>query len=910
MSAILLTLAILALFTALGYPASRLLFVQLDRSRRRADSPAPSLLLAPLTGLALFAIYTVCFSVARQPVAKAFPAFWFLLAGVWAAWLFSTARRPRRTYPPSVHPLQAHAPLWLGLAAILAAYLMPFFLNPDLVFWHYAGSDGYMYMRISEHVAHLGTGVVPELGPYDAASGFLAEDMRHFQQGTALDKPAGMSLLGGLAAAFGRTTHELFSPVNCAAMAMLYLALFIFGQTLMRLPGWAAAIFALFAGCGPAVWMLHTHTFFGNVLALPFYVTLLFLVRPLTAWRTAAGFGMLFGAQMALFPDGTLALLGILGAVTPYLLWAAWRRGRLRRFVYAALLAAGTTSMVAFMFGVDLWVASFNRLFAMFGGTPRLSAAGQAGFHPLTTIDWIWGALNLNFIPPRPLQPGEQPYLVWLIVLLVTFVLVNLWRRRASQLVWYLVGFGLLLLVGWSGFFVSDYELFRALAVFNYFPIAAVCGLPWLLAPDLSRRRRTVWLLGAGAVVAPLLYHFGKVDLHHFHHGIRDHLADAQYTAGNLEDRRALARIARDGPLVLGSEIPSFTALANNMVLFSNVPLGVPACFHKFVFFRRKPNDDGCAAPFLVRNRRYLDVTQVGHVEPRLHTSTDFEVVANDLNPFYDNDTLPLLHGFPVNIILAAKVPIVRVYTGATRIVFNSQRPRTVAAIVQLSGSEIPPSIGFSFDNGPVQQAPVNPDGNTVTLTSAPMASGVHQLKLEAPAKPLQIVAVWLREAAAGEESPWQRQRTLARRMGPLEAGSFSYFSPAPSWVFSQYGASLYDEFVTLHPASALYFPVAPGDRRLRTTLLINAGAYQNLPAGEATDGIELVIAVLTPGGGRTVVLQRKVDPFRVEADRGPLAVDVTFPVPANAEIEVSINPGPHGNGARDWSSLGPLTID
>ncbi len=910
MSTILLALTVLALFAALGYPASRLLFVQLDRSRRRADSPAPSLLLAPLTGAALFAIYTVCFSVARQPVAKAFPFFWFLLAGIWTAWLLYTVRRPRRQYPPSVHPLKAHAPLWLGLAAIMAAYLMPFFLNPDLVFWHYAGSDGYMYMRISEHVANLGTGVVPELGPYDAASGFVAELMHNYQISGVEDKPATMSLLGGLAVAFGRTTHELFSPVNCAAMAMLYLALFIFGQTLMRLPGWAAAIFALLAGCSPAVWMLHTHTFFGNSLALPFYVTLLFLVRPLTAWRTAVGFGIFFGAQMAIFPDGTLALLGILGTVTPYLLWAAYQRGCLRHFLYAALLAGATTSVVVFMFGLRLWITAMGRLMTMFGGAARLTAADQGGFHSLTTIDWIWGALNLNFIPPQPLQLGERPYLVWLIALLAAFFVINLWLRRVSQFVSYLVAFGLLLLIGWSGFFVSDYELFRGLAVFSYLPIAAVCGLPWLLAPDGSPRRRTVWLGVAIAAVAPLLYHSVKVDLYHFRHGIRDHSADAQYTAGDLADRRALARIAQDGPLVIGSEIPSFTAMANNMMLFSNVPLGVPACFHKFVFFRNKPNDDGYAAPFLVRNLRYQDVTEVGHVEQRLHASANFEVVANDLNPFYDNDTLPMLHGYTIGFMRERNFPVLRVYTGATRIAFNSQRPRTVSVVLRLGGSEMPSIIGFSFDGGPVQQAPVDPLGNMVTLTSSPLTAGVHHLKLEAPLKPLQVLTVWLRETDIIEELPWQRLRAFARQVRPVEAGNFSYFSPAPSRVFSQYGTALYGEFVTMHSASALYFLPVPGERRLRTTLLINPGAYENLPADQATDGVEFEIAVLSTDGGRTVVHQRLIDPFRVAADRGPLTVDVRFPVPANAEIEVSINAGPHGNAARDWASLGPLTID
>jgi hypothetical protein len=908
MQVALLTAQILALFTLVGYPASRLCFDRLDRWRLGAVTPPASWLLAPLMGLAVFAVYTGCFFAARRPVAAGFPGFWVLVAALWLGFLFLRFRKTRIFFHSARRPFPWLAGLSLaaGAIAVAAFGLLPFFKNPALIFWHYAGSDGYMYMRIAEHIAEQGSGVMPELGPYHGASGFLAEVIHNYQIAGFQDKPAVMSTLGGLAVLFNRTTIELFSPLSCAALVLLCSSLFFLGRVLLRLPAWAAAVFAFFACCCPAIWMLYTHTFFGNILALPFYVALLALIRPFPAWGTAIGAGFLFGAQMALFPDGTLALLGMFAAATPYLAWTAWRRRRLLRLFCASGLAVGATSLVIFMFGLRLWVTATGRLNAMGAGT----SAGAGGFKPLETLNWIWGALNLNYIPPEPLRPAERPYLFMLAALLVAFVAANLWRRRASQLVWYLAGFGALLALGCAGVFKSDYELFRGLAVFSYLPIAAVCGLPWLLAPARAGWRRAAVLAAGILLVAPLLQHYLRVDWRQFRHGLDNHPGDAQYTAKNLQDRAAMVRIARQGPLMAGSEIPSFTAIANTMVLFSQVPLGIPSCFHKFTFFRKEPNDDACAAPFLVRNLQFTDVTETTQIETKLYASESYEVVPNDLNPFYDNDTFPQLYGITVDALRTYNFPVVRTYSQATRIAFNNTRERPVSMILQVVGAgELPPALSFAFDDGPFQEAPIDPAGGMITLTSPVLAPGVHHIRLAAPTQPLQVMTVWLREAGLRADEPWQRMHDAARRVRPTETNIFRYFSPMPSKVFSQYGAALYGESVGLHPLSAVYFRPPAGNRRIQTSLTINPEAYENLPAGQATDGVELVIAVLTAEGGRTIVHSRLVNPLEVTADRGPVPVDVSLDVPSNAEIEISIGPGPHGNGARDWASLGPLTI-
>ena len=406
------TAEILAIFSLLGLPLNLVLLPRITgclRTRRISTR----LLLAPATGLAVFAIYTAAFYAARQPVAIASTVFWPLLAGLGLAatvglWRFAPHSFSRGTFPSlGAHSLLPYGLVASGLLVVLGFHLRPFLQNPDLVFWHYAGSDGYFYMRIAEYVAHSGSGVIPTLGPYDGASGFLAWDLHLFQAGSFVDKPGTMTTLGGLAGVLGLTTHETFSPLVMAGVAIFYLVLAGFGQSLLKLPVWASVAFACLGTLAPPVWMLATHTFLGNMLALPFYpLIMLMVVRPAPLWRAAVYVGLLWSAQMVLFPDGTLALAGMLGLTLLWHLWTAFRRHRLRRLLVAGAVAAGTASVLISPFGLVLYVSAgwrlrqvlFNgSLLSLFDHAHTLPpATGRAGITPLANVDWIWGAFNLN----------------------------------------------------------------------------------------------------------------------------------------------------------------------------------------------------------------------------------------------------------------------------------------------------------------------------------------------------------------------------------------------------------------------------------------------------------------------------------------------------------------------------------
>lgn len=156
-------------------------------------------------------------------------------------------------------------------------------------------------------------------------------------------------------------------------------------------------------------------------------------------------------------------------------------------------------------------------------------------------------------------------------------------------------------------------------------------------------------------------------------------------------------------------------------------------------------------------------------------------------------------------------------------------------------------------------------------------------------------------------KSQWYETRGLP----PDQLLPFSFMRPRPSRFISSFGPALDTIFYNAHPTTRLCFQVPEGKRRMQTTVRLDAGAYEKLPAGEApTDGIDLEIALLTRDGRRTVVYRRLINPALVTSDRGLVTVDISFDVPADTEVELYVGPGPEGRDTRDWAFIGPLNID
>ena len=112
------------------------------------------------------------------------------------------------------------------------------------------------------------------------------------------------------------------------------------------------------------------------------------------------------------------------------------------------------------------------------------------------------------------------------------------------------------------------------------------------------------------------------------------------------------------------------------------------------------------------------------------------------------------------------------------------------------------------------------------------------------------------------------------------------------------------------NPDLRLWFALKPGPHRLRTDVEIAPGAWENLKPADASDGVSLIARAHFPDGRDELLHVLTINPAANPTERGPQFVDWTFDLPAGAELELSVTSYPSGNGARDWSSLGPVRIE
>lgn len=153
-------------------------------------------------------------------------------------------------------------------------------------------------------------------------------------------------------------------------------------------------------------------------------------------------------------------------------------------------------------------------------------------------------------------------------------------------------------------------------------------------------------------------------------------------------------------------------------------------------------------------------------------------------------------------------------------------------------------------------------------------------------------------------------------QLRPNQQAVFRTLSPRPERFYTTHGLSLDNseppgrERLSTSPDTKFWFALPPGRHRLRTDIDIAGGAWQNVPHADASDGVSLVIAAVFDNNRREILQSRHVNPRDNPADRGPQSIDWTFTLPPGAKLEVTIDPGPANSGARDWCSLGPLSID
>ena len=156
---------------------------------------------------------------------------------------------------------------------------------------------------------------------------------------------------------------------------------------------------------------------------------------------------------------------------------------------------------------------------------------------------------------------------------------------------------------------------------------------------------------------------------------------------------------------------------------------------------------------------------------------------------------------------------------------------------------------------------------------------------------------------------------TRLAELAPAHRKLFDTFSPQPlrfsAWATpaALTGPPGQPRFFA-HPDLFLWFALPPGPHRLRTVFALEPASYENLAPNEATDGVELVATAVLGDGRREELHRQRLTPDRRPEDRRPCPIDWSFTLPAGAELELAVLSGPAGDKRRDWSTLGPLTIE
>ncbi len=149
----------------------------------------------------------------------------------------------------------------------------------------------------------------------------------------------------------------------------------------------------------------------------------------------------------------------------------------------------------------------------------------------------------------------------------------------------------------------------------------------------------------------------------------------------------------------------------------------------------------------------------------------------------------------------------------------------------------------------------------------------------------------------------------------PRHQNLFRIMSPRPVRFYSSFGPELWDEDkpgrerYAAHPDTKLWFQLTAGHHQLTTSLEILAGAYQGVPHPDASDGVELVATAVHRDGHCEILRHQYFDPRDNPAERGPQSISWSFDLPADSEFELSVNAGPKGNAARDWTGLSRIVI-
>jgi hypothetical protein len=175
------------------------------------------------------------------------------------------------------------------------------------------------------------------------------------------------------------------------------------------------------------------------------------------------------------------------------------------------------------------------------------------------------------------------------------------------------------------------------------------------------------------------------------------------------------------------------------------------------------------------------------------------------------------------------------------------------------------------------------------------------------------IVELQVAPAVVPEDNPLLHREVPVASLLPRWRQYFRGMHPRPVRYYSTFGLFAQEEGGRLafqaHPDTRLWFHIPAGPHRLSTDVQLDSKAYTGVPRWDASDGIEVVVTMILGDGRRTECYRRHYNPLDRPEDRGIQPFQVDVDLPTAGELELFVGPGPRGNAARDWATLGPLTV-
>lgn len=115
------------------------------------------------------------------------------------------------------------------------------------------------------------------------------------------------------------------------------------------------------------------------------------------------------------------------------------------------------------------------------------------------------------------------------------------------------------------------------------------------------------------------------------------------------------------------------------------------------------------------------------------------------------------------------------------------------------------------------------------------------------------------------------------------------------------------DGKISAHAPSHLTLPLPAGARSLSGRFGILDGAFNSAPP-IGTDGADFHIEAVDAHGTRTIMMQRLLEPFSNQLDRGPQEFEISLPQGASS-VEFIVTPGPSDQANFDWAYWDRLIV-